>query len=52
VRVSVDDRLGLAERFGCRDAPALLVLDGRRIERRTGVPAGCRELEKGCGLDR
>jgi thioredoxin-like negative regulator of GroEL len=45
VRVPVDSRPDLAERFGIESVPTVLVVEGRRIKRRIEEPRGCRELE-------
>ncbi len=46
VRVSVDDRPDLAERFGITDLPTLLVIHERRVRRRIVNPKGSRDLER------
>jgi len=46
VRVSVDDRPDLAERFGISDLPTLLVIHERKVTRRIVNPKGCRDLER------
>jgi thioredoxin-like negative regulator of GroEL len=45
VRVPVDSRPDLAERFRIESVPTVLVVEGRRIKRRIEAPGGCRELE-------
>ncbi|HET7566503.1 MAG TPA: thioredoxin family protein [Gaiellaceae bacterium] len=45
VRVSVDRRPDLAERFGVETVPTLFVVEGRRARKRIVSPRGCRELE-------
>lgn len=45
VRVSVDRRPDLAERFGVETVPTLFVVEGRRARKRIVAPRGCRELE-------
>lgn len=45
IRVAVDKRPDLAERFLVDDVPTLLVVEGRRVQKRIVAPAGCRELE-------
>jgi thioredoxin 1 len=45
VRVPVDSRPDLAERFRIESVPTVLVVEGRRIKRRIEEPRGCRELE-------
>ena len=46
VRVNVEDRPDLAERFRVSEVPTLLVVDGRRVARRIVLPRGCRDLER------
>lgn len=46
VRVSVDDRPDLAERFRIEKVPTIVVVDARRARGRIVVPSGCRELEE------
>jgi hypothetical protein len=46
VRVSVDERPDLAERFGAETVPTLCVVEGRRLQKRIAAPRGCRELER------
>ncbi len=45
VRVSVDKRPDLAERFRVEAVPTLLVVTERRVRGRMIAPSGCRELE-------
>ncbi len=45
VRVPVDRRPDLAERFRVEDVPTVLVVERRRVKRRIVAPRGCRELE-------
>jgi thioredoxin-like negative regulator of GroEL len=46
VRVSVDRRPDLAERFRVEKVPTLLVVESKRVKRRIVAPRGCRELEE------
>ena len=46
VRVPVDRRPDLAEKFGVEQVPTICVVDGRRMRRRIVAPRGCRELER------
>lgn len=46
VRVSVDERPDLAQRFGAETVPTLCVVEGRRLQKRIAAPRGCRELER------
>jgi thioredoxin-like negative regulator of GroEL len=46
VRISVDRRPDLAERFGIEDVPTLCVVEDRRLRKRIAAPRGCRELER------
>lgn len=46
VRVSVEDRPDLAQRFGIQTLPTLCVVEGRRLRKRIPAPRGCRELER------
>jgi thioredoxin-like negative regulator of GroEL len=45
IQVAVDRRPDLAERFLVDEVPTLLVVHGRRVQKRIVAPAGCRELE-------
>ena len=45
VRVSVERRPDLAERFGVETLPTLCVVEDRRLRKRSVAPRGCRELE-------
>jgi thioredoxin-like negative regulator of GroEL len=46
VRVSVERRPDLAEKFRVEQVPTLCVVDGRKLRRRIVSPRGCRELEQ------
>jgi thioredoxin-like negative regulator of GroEL len=46
VRVSVDRRPDLAERFGITQVPAICVVEDRKLRRRIVAPGGCRQLER------
>lgn len=46
VRVSVERRPDLAERFGVEAVPTLCVVENRRLRKRIAAPRGCRELER------
>lgn len=46
LRVSVDQRPDLAERFRIESVPTIVVVDGRRVRGRIVAPGGCRELEE------
>jgi hypothetical protein len=46
VRVSVDRRPDLAEKFLVHEVPTICVVDGRKLKRRIVAPRGCRELEE------
>ena len=46
VRVSIDRRPDLAEKFRIEDVPTICVVDGRKLKRRIVAPRGCRELEQ------
>ncbi|HKO26777.1 MAG TPA: thioredoxin family protein [Solirubrobacteraceae bacterium] len=46
VRVSVERRPDLAERFGIETVPTLCVVEGRRLRKRIAEPRGSRELER------
>ena len=45
VRVSVDRRPDLAERFGIAEVPTICIVEGRKLKRRVVAPRGCKELE-------
>lgn len=45
VRVSVDDRPDLAERFHIEAVPTVCVVEGRRLRKRV-TPRGCKDLER------
>ena len=46
VRVSVERRPDLAEKFRVEQVPTICVVDGRKLRRRIVAPRGCRELER------
>jgi hypothetical protein len=46
VRVSVERRPDLAEKFRIEEVPTICVVDGRKLKRRIVAPRGCRELEQ------
>ena len=46
VRVSVDRRPDLAEKFQIAEVPTICVVEGRKLRRRIAAPRGCRELER------
>ncbi|HLX19162.1 MAG TPA: thioredoxin family protein [Gaiellaceae bacterium] len=46
LRVPIDERPEVAERFGVHEVPALVVVQGSRIVRRIVAPAGCRSIER------
>jgi thioredoxin-like negative regulator of GroEL len=46
VRVSVDRRLDLAEKFGIGEVPTICIVEGRKLIRRIVAPRGCKELEQ------
>ena len=49
IQVAVDKRPDLAERFLVDEVPTLLVVEGRRVQKRIVAPTGCRELEAQLG---
>jgi hypothetical protein len=46
LRVSVERRPDLAERFHVDTLPTICVVEDRRVRKRIVAPRGCRELEK------
>lgn len=46
VRVDVDRRPDLAEKFRIEQVPTICVVQGRKLQRRIAAPRGCRELER------
>lgn len=46
IRVPVERRPDLAEKFGIEQVPTICVVEGRRLRRRIVAPRGCRELEQ------
>lgn len=46
VRVPVEQRPDLADRFGVETVPTICVVDGRKLRKRIAAPRGCRELER------
>ena len=46
VRVSVDQRPDLAEKFRIEQVPTICVVEDRKLRRRIVSPRGCRELER------
>jgi thioredoxin-like negative regulator of GroEL len=45
VRVPVDKRPDLAEKFGIDVVPTICIVQGRKLRKRIVAPRGCRELE-------
>jgi len=46
LRVPVDRRPDLAEKFRVEQVPTICVVDGRKLRRTIVAPRGCRELER------
>jgi len=46
VRVSVERRPDLAEKFRIEDVPTICVVEARKLKRRIAAPRGCQELER------
>jgi hypothetical protein len=46
VRVAVDQRPDLAEKFHIEQLPTICVVEGRKLRRTVIAPRGCRELEQ------
>jgi thioredoxin-like negative regulator of GroEL len=46
VRVSVERRPDLAEKFRVEQVPMICVVEGRKLQRTIVAPRGCRELER------
>jgi thioredoxin-like negative regulator of GroEL len=46
VRVSIERRPDLAEKFRIEHVPTICVVDGRKLRRTIVAPRGCRELER------
>lgn len=46
VRVPVDDRPDLADRFGIETVPTICVVENQKLRKRIVEPRGCRELER------
>jgi thioredoxin-like negative regulator of GroEL len=46
VRVSVDRRPDLAEKFRIEHVPTICIVEDRKLRRRIVTPRGCRELEQ------
>jgi thioredoxin-like negative regulator of GroEL len=46
VRVSVERRPDLAERFRVTEIPTLLLIQERRVQKRIVDPKGCRDIER------
>lgn len=46
VRVSIDRRPDLAEKFRVEQVPTICVVQGRKLRRTIVAPRGCRELER------
>jgi thioredoxin-like negative regulator of GroEL len=46
VRVPVDKRPDLAERFHVEKVPTIMVVESRRVKARIETPTGCRDLEE------
>jgi thioredoxin-like negative regulator of GroEL len=46
VRVPVDKRPDLAEKFGIDEVPTICIVQDRKLRKRIVAPRGCRELEQ------
>jgi thioredoxin len=46
VRVSVDRRPDLAEKFRVEQVPTICVVEGRKLRKTIPAPHGCRDLER------
>lgn len=46
VRVSVDRRPDLAQKFRVEQVPTICVVEGRKLRKTIAMPRGCRELER------
>jgi thioredoxin-like negative regulator of GroEL len=46
VRVSIERRPDLAEKFRIEQVPTICVVDGRKLRKTIVAPRGCRELER------
>lgn len=46
VRVSVEQRPDLAEKFRVEEVPTICVVEGRKLRKTIVLPRGCRELER------
>lgn len=46
VRVNVESRPDLAQKFRVEQVPTICVVDGRKLRRTIVAPRGCRELEQ------
>jgi thioredoxin-like negative regulator of GroEL len=44
--VDVDEHAELAQRFGVRDVPTIVIVQGKRVRGRLEMPRGCRDIEK------
>jgi thioredoxin-like negative regulator of GroEL len=49
VRVNVDTRPDLAQRFQVNELPTFVIVEGRRVARGIVSPRGCRELQREFG---
>jgi thioredoxin-like negative regulator of GroEL len=45
VRVAVEQRRDLAEKFHIDEVPTICIVEHRKLQRRIVAPRGCRELE-------
>lgn len=46
VRVSVDRRPDLVEKFRVEQVPTICVVEGRKLRKTIATPRGCRDLER------
>ncbi len=46
LRVSVDRRPDLAEKFGIEQVPTICIVEDRKLRCRIVAPRGCRDLER------
>jgi len=45
VRVPIDERPDIAEKFGIDEVPSICIVEDRKLRKRIVAPRGCRELE-------
>jgi thioredoxin-like negative regulator of GroEL len=44
--IDVDEHADLADRFGVREVPTIVIVQSKRVQGRLDLPQGCRDIEQ------